>query len=155
MYIIFQLLRSKTLEDVLDLFGITYQNSLDERHIKTLIEGTKALVSIPVPKEWNATEDELLGISVENEQVKEIKGTLSEDGIYSFEVDHFSAKGVAYNAKAVAEEAVYSGTGNLVGGNVYTLDTAFTRRWSKERIPNDFKNDEIQKLNVPGMKEYT
>ena len=89
----------------------------------TLIEGTKALVSIPVPKEWNATEDELLGISVENEQVKEIKGTLSEDGIYSFEVDHFSAKGVAYNAKAVAEEAVYSATGTLVGEEVYTLDT--------------------------------
>jgi hypothetical protein len=31
----------KTLEDVLDTLGITYQNSLDESHIKRLIEGTK------------------------------------------------------------------------------------------------------------------
>lgn len=89
----------------------------------TITEDATAIVSIPVPKEWDATEDELLGISVENGQVKEIKGTLSEDGIYSFEVDHFSAKGVAYNAKAVAEEAVYSATGTLVGEEVYTLDT--------------------------------
>ena len=31
----------KKLEDILDILGITYQNSLDERHIKTLIDGTK------------------------------------------------------------------------------------------------------------------
>lgn len=89
----------------------------------TLVEGAKAIVSIPVPTEWNATEDQLVGISVEDGVVKEIKGTLSEDGIYSFEVDHFSAKGVAYSATPAAEEGVYEGTGNLVGGTVYTLDT--------------------------------
>lgn len=93
----------------------------------TLVEGAKAIVSIPVPTEWNATEDQLMGISVEEGVVKEIKGTLSKDGIYSFEVDHFSAKGVAYSAEPVAEEPgtaeSVSGTGNLVGSKVYTLDT--------------------------------
>lgn len=33
----------KTLEEVLEIFGITYDNSLNERHVKTLIDGTKAL----------------------------------------------------------------------------------------------------------------
>ena len=31
----------KSLEDVLDILGITYQNSLEQTHIQTLIEKTK------------------------------------------------------------------------------------------------------------------
>lgn len=85
----------------------------------TLIDGQKAAVSIPVPKEWNATADELIGISVEDGVVKEIEGTLS-DGVYSFEVGHFSAKGIALTVEGTS---TVSGTGNLVSGKVYTLDT--------------------------------
>ena len=90
----------------------------------TLTEGTKALVSIPIPEEWNATEDELTGISVEDGEVKEIKGTLI-NGIYTFEVEHFSAKGVIYQAAPAADdsEVLNRGTGNLPGSTIYTLDT--------------------------------
>ena len=66
----------------------------------TLAEGEKATISIPVPAEWNATEDELKGISVEDGELRVIEGTL-ENGVYSFEVDHFSAKGVALVAENV------------------------------------------------------
>lgn len=83
-----------------------------------ITESAKAIISIPVPAEWNATEEELVGISVEDGEVKEIKGTLSGDGIYSFEVDHFSAKGVAYNAKAVEENEWVA----IPSGYKYVLD---------------------------------
>ena len=46
-------------------------------------------------------------------------------------------------------------TMNTSDQNVYTLDTAFTRRWSKERIPNDFNGNEIKDRLVPGMDKYT
>lgn len=46
-------------------------------------------------------------------------------------------------------------TMNTSDQNVYTLDTAFTRRWSKERIPNKFKGHKIEKMFVPGMSGYT
>jgi hypothetical protein len=35
------------------------------------------------------------------------------------------------------------------------LDTAFTRRWRKEHIPNEFKDHKIGKMYVPGMSSYT
>lgn len=101
----------------------TYTNYVAYDISATLVEGTKALISIPVPAEWNATEDELTGISVENGEVKEIEGTLSENGVYSFEVDHFSGKGVAYTAMPAADTAMNTGTGYLEGSKVYTLDT--------------------------------
>lgn len=123
------------VENVTDLVGTVVTNEdkavIEEKEYTnfvayditaTLVDGIKAIVSIPVPAEWNATEDELVGISVEDGEVKEIEGTLSEDGIYSFEVDHFSAKGVAYNAKAVSEPT-NSATGYLMGKREYTLDT--------------------------------
>lgn len=46
-------------------------------------------------------------------------------------------------------------TMNTSDQNVYTLDTAFTRRWAKERIPNNFGENEIKDKAVPGMNEYT
>ena len=46
-------------------------------------------------------------------------------------------------------------TMNTSDQNVYTLDTAFTRRWAKVRMPNDFKGHPIQKCLVPGMEQYT
>ena len=46
-------------------------------------------------------------------------------------------------------------TMNTSDQNVYTLDTAFTRRWSKEHIPNEFNGHKIEKMYVPGMASYT
>ncbi len=46
-------------------------------------------------------------------------------------------------------------TMNTSDQNVYTLDTAFTRRWAKERIPNSFNNNEIEDYLVPGMEKCT
>lgn len=42
-------------------------------------------------------------------------------------------------------------TMNTSDQNVYTLDTAFTRRWSKERIPNKVEGHVISNKGVPGM----
>ena len=46
-------------------------------------------------------------------------------------------------------------TMNTSDQNVYTVDTAFTRRWSKERMLNDFNGNEIKDMLVPGMYKYT
>lgn len=46
-------------------------------------------------------------------------------------------------------------TMNTSDQNVYTLDTAFTRRWDKERISNEFNGNIIEKMLVPGMSSYT
>lgn len=46
-------------------------------------------------------------------------------------------------------------TMNTSDQNVYTLDTAFTRRWTKEHIPNEFNGHKIEKMYVPGMASYT
>ena len=46
-------------------------------------------------------------------------------------------------------------TMNTSDQNVYTLDTAFTRRWAKERIANDFNGDDIATFLVPGMEQYS
>ena len=119
------------VENVTDLVGTVVTNEdkavIEEKEYTnfvayditaTLVDGIKAIVSIPVPAEWNATEDELVGISVEDGEVKEIEGTLSEDGIYSFEVEHFSAKGVAYSAKAIDGNEWNA----LPSGHKYVLD---------------------------------
>lgn len=42
-------------------------------------------------------------------------------------------------------------TMNTSDQNVYTLDTAFTRRWSKERIPNKVEGHTISKKFVPNL----
>ena len=46
-------------------------------------------------------------------------------------------------------------TMNTSDQNVYTLDTAFTRRWSKEHLPNEFNGHRIENMYVPGMSNYT
>lgn len=45
-------------------------------------------------------------------------------------------------------------TMNTSDQNVYTLDTAFIRRWDKERIKNSFKGCSFASIKVPGM-DYT
>ena len=46
-------------------------------------------------------------------------------------------------------------TMNTSDQNVYTLDTAFVRRWDKEKIKNSFKNCKFKDMPVPGMPQYT
>ncbi len=46
-------------------------------------------------------------------------------------------------------------TMNTSDQNVYTLDTAFVRRWGKEKIKNSFAECTFKDLPIPGMKEYT
>lgn len=46
-------------------------------------------------------------------------------------------------------------TMNTSDQNVYTLDTAFVRRWDRERIKNSFDNCSYKGLAVPGMSDYT
>ena len=45
-------------------------------------------------------------------------------------------------------------TMNTSDQNVYTLDTAFVRRWEKVKVKNDFSKCAFRGRNVPGM-EYT
>lgn len=45
-------------------------------------------------------------------------------------------------------------TMNTSDQNVYTLDTAFVRRWDKEKIKNLFTDCEFADTNIPGM-DYT
>lgn len=46
-------------------------------------------------------------------------------------------------------------TMNTSDQNVYTLDTAFTRRWTKECIPNAFNGHKVENMYIPGLSNYT
>ena len=121
-----------------------------------LADGETATVSIPVPAEWNAAEDKLIGISVEDGALKEIKGNYS-DGIYTFEVSHFSAKGVALTAEIVEiGEADWEQIKKPTGGTTtytYTKATAITAGEEYVIVGN---NNEVALMDNNGsMKAQT
>lgn len=73
----------------------------------------------------------------------------------NFDVDGENVNYIFNEIKIPGNMDIFA-TMNTSDQNVYTLDTAFTRRWAKERIPNDFgDNEKIKNKSVPGMNEYT
>lgn len=73
---------------------------------------------------------------------------------YEFTVDGEKKRYTFSEIKIPGNMDIFA-TMNTSDQNVYTLDTAFTRRWSKERMPNDFNGNEIKDMLVPGMYKYT
>lgn len=73
---------------------------------------------------------------------------------YKFVVDgvkkHYSFKEI----KIPGNMDIFA-TMNTSDQNVYTLDTAFVRRWDKVKIKNSFKNCKFKSVPVPGMVQYT
>lgn len=81
-------------------------------------------------------------------------GVLDYLNSYEFEVDGEKKRYTFGEIKIPGNMDIFA-TMNTSDQNVYTLDTAFTRRWSKERMPNDFNGNEIKDMMVPGMHKYT
>ena len=73
---------------------------------------------------------------------------------YEFDVDGEKKRYVFKDIKIPGNMDIFA-TMNTSDQNVYTLDTAFTRRWAKERIPNSFNGNDIATYFVPGMELYT
>ena len=73
---------------------------------------------------------------------------------YEFEVDGEKKRYKFKDIKIPGNMDIFA-TMNTSDQNVYTLDTAFTRRWAKERIPNVFNGNDISDFFVPGMEPYT
>lgn len=73
---------------------------------------------------------------------------------YEFDVDGEKKRYIFKDIKIPGNMDIFA-TMNTSDQNVYTLDTAFTRRWAKERIPNSFNGNDIATYFVPGMELYT
>lgn len=72
---------------------------------------------------------------------------------YVFEVDGEKKKYIFKEIKIPGNMDIFA-TMNTSDQNVYTLDTAFVRRWDKEKIKNSFKDCTFKSVTVPGM-DYT
>lgn len=73
---------------------------------------------------------------------------------YEFVVDG-EKKHYAFNDIKIPGNMDIFATMNTSDQNVYTLDTAFVRRWDKVKIKNSFKNCKFKDMSVPGMPQYT
>ena len=73
---------------------------------------------------------------------------------YDFVVDGEKKRYIFEEIKIPGNMYIYA-TMNTSDQNVYTLDTAFVRRWDRERIKNSFDECTFKSLTVPGMKPYT
>lgn len=72
---------------------------------------------------------------------------------YNFEIDGEIVKYHFDEIKIPGNMYIFA-TMNTSDQNVYTLDTAFIRRWDKEKIKNSFADCKFAGTNVPGM-DYT
>lgn len=73
---------------------------------------------------------------------------------YTFKVNGEDKKYIFKDIKIPGNMYIYA-TMNTSDQNVYTLDTAFVRRWSKEKIQNSFGKCKFKGVAVPGMINYT
>lgn len=73
---------------------------------------------------------------------------------YEFVVDGQKRKYVFTEIKIPGNMNIFA-TMNTSDQNVYTLDTAFVRRWSREKIKNTFDDCPFASTEVPGMPGYT
>lgn len=73
---------------------------------------------------------------------------------YTFKVDGEDKKYTFGEIKIPGNMYIYA-TMNTSDQNVYTLDTAFVRRWGKEKIQNSFTKCKFSSVSVPGMVNYT
>ncbi len=80
-------------------------------------------------------------------------GVLDYLNDYTFEVDGEKKKYIFDEIKIPGNMYIYA-TMNTSDQNVYTLDTAFVRRWDKEKIKNSFNGCSFAATKVPGI-EYT
>lgn len=72
---------------------------------------------------------------------------------YIFEVNGEKKNYIFKEIKIPGNMDIFA-TMNTSDQNVYTLDTAFIRRWDKEKIKNLFTDCEFADTNIPGM-DYT
>lgn len=98
-------------------------------------------------------------------QLLDRKDGLSEYGIintnildflnmHKFNVNNIEKNYLFKEVKIPGNMFIYA-TMNTSDQNVYIFDTAFTRRWRKERLNNDFSGKKIGELYVPGMSNVT
>ena len=73
---------------------------------------------------------------------------------YEFEVNGEKKKYIFKEIKIPGNLYIFA-TMNTSDQNVYTLDTAFVRRWDKEKIKNFFTGCKFASFPVPGMELYT
>jgi hypothetical protein len=73
---------------------------------------------------------------------------------YEFTVDGEKKRYTFSEIKIPGNMDIFA-TMNTSDQNVYTLDTAFVRRWDKEKIRNSFKNCTFKAMPIPGMPQYT
>lgn len=73
---------------------------------------------------------------------------------YEFIVDGQKRKYIFTEIKIPGNMDIFA-TMNTSDQNVYTLDTAFVRRWEKEKIKNTFGQCAFASTEIPGMPGYT
>ena len=80
----------------------------------------------------------------------------SEYGIYNKDIltvlNGKKASGAPYDEVRIPSNLTIYATMNTCDQNVFTMDTAFKRRWRMKRIVNDFENEEFKKSELASEK---
>ena len=108
------------------------------------ITGEEAALEFSVPEEWQDKTDRIVGISVENGEVKSIPGTYA-DGVFTFSVSHFSAKGIALTAE---NNGGAGDTENVVKNNYPEYPNEGAVKVSKTGTGIDFQSSGIAQVEV-------
>lgn len=123
------------------------------------VENATATLTFPIPEGWDT--NRIVGISVEDGTVKEIPGTISDNN-FSFEIDHFSAKGIALLAEGdtvTVDPNAWVEITAPTGGTTtytYTLDTDGTLNANSSYIiVNNDNTNALDNNNINGVKSST